>query len=98
MSATILACAVAEAPWQVALSEPRKARDGGGASALHYAAQNGHADVVRFLVNECGIAVDISDYVGHTPLISAVLNASIDFDIVRVLVKECGATVEFHDG
>jgi ankyrin repeat protein len=46
-------------------------RDGEGQTALHLAANCGHADVVRILIN-ARAAVNATDYSGKTPLDEAV--------------------------
>ena len=49
---------------------------GGGKTALAYAAREGHLDVTRLLV-ERGANLELADGNGVTPLIGAILNASI---------------------
>ena len=61
--------------------EPEIAR---GQTPMFHAAQNGHLDVVRFLV-EAGAAKDQADNSGATPLFTAVQNGHLD--IVRFLVQ-----------
>lgn len=43
-----------------------------GSNALHYAAQNGHLDCVKFLVHECGLSVATVGESGHGPVYWAV--------------------------
>ncbi|HUQ50773.1 MAG TPA: ankyrin repeat domain-containing protein, partial [Gammaproteobacteria bacterium] len=49
---------------------------GGGKTALLYATRGGHLDVVRLLV-ERGAKLELADDNGVTPLLNAILNASI---------------------
>jgi ankyrin repeat protein len=54
---------------------------GGSKTALHYAAREGQLDVTRLLV-ERGANLELADGNGVTPLLSAILNASI-FRVTR---------------
>jgi hypothetical protein len=56
-----------------------------GNTALHIAAQNGHYDIVLFLVNELNCYVDAQNKVGNTPL-----HMGVEYDyykINRILVN-----------
>jgi ankyrin repeat protein len=54
-----------------------------GRTALMWAARNGHADIVRLLVNS-GSNVNAKDKVGLTPLMLAVINGHVE--VVRILL------------
>ena len=70
-------------------------RDSAGRTALYRAVENSLADVIRFLVKECGASVDIVDSSCQTALFSAADYG--DLHIARVLVKECGAATDARD-
>ena len=70
------------------------AKDSNGRTALHNAAQNGHHETVRMLV-EHGAKVGIRDRVGSTALHDAAMLGHLD--TVRVLA-EYGAKVDVIDG
>ena len=54
-------------------------------TALAVAAENGHLDVVRVLVNQ-GADMEMADSVGYTPLINASFNGHLD--VVRYLLEQ----------
>jgi ankyrin repeat protein len=65
-----------------------------GCTALHCASDNGHLDVVRWLVQECSGSgnddddiVTATDHNGHTALEYA--SHKDHLDIVRFFVQEC---------
>jgi len=60
---------------------------------LHFAANNGHVDVVRFLL-EKGANVNAQDHRGRTPLHLAALDGHVD--VVRFLLEK-GANVNAQD-
>ncbi|XP_043568562.1 fibronectin type 3 and ankyrin repeat domains protein 1 isoform X2 [Chiloscyllium plagiosum] len=72
-----------------------ESRDNGGSSAIHWATDGGHINVIEWMINE-GCKVDITD--GHllwTPLMRvAVLNGSTE--IASLLIK-AGANVNIQD-
>ena len=78
---------------------------GGSKTALLYAARHGHLDIARLLVDH-GASLDLADGNGVTPLISAIINASIvrvnrtgtsdHLKIARLLV-DAGADVNAAD-
>lgn len=39
-----------------------------GRTGLHFAASGGHLDCVKFILEQCGVAVDVTDRWGNTPL------------------------------
>ncbi|GAA5879307.1 hypothetical protein JCM3774_006429 [Rhodotorula dairenensis] len=49
-----------------------------GLAPIHYAAQNGHDDVVKWLVDEAGAMPDLEDAQGETPLHKAALRGHLD--------------------
>lgn len=63
------------------------AQDGLGNSALHYAAQNYHAEMAALLIAPGGATVDITDMHGNTPLWRAVFNSQGRGDVIAVLLK-----------
>jgi ankyrin repeat protein len=62
-----------------------------GPSVVHKAAIIGNVDLIRFLVMECVLDVNIPDQIGETPLHLAVQNENLA--AVRVLVDELKADV-----
>lgn len=56
-----------------------------GATALHYAAQNGELEMVKLLVEELGAKVDVKTKEGATPLYFACVNGFLE--VVNVLLK-----------
>lgn len=66
------------------------ARDPATETALHYAANNGHAEVVKALLAH-GADVNITDDDGNTPLHFAANKARAD--VVRVLLSEPGVMI-----
>jgi hypothetical protein len=50
-----------------------------GNTALHIAAQNGHYDIVLFLVNELNCYVDAQNKVGNTPL-----HMGVEYDYYKI--------------
>jgi ankyrin repeat protein len=78
---------------------------GGSKTALLYAARDGHLDVARLLL-EHGASLDLADGNGVTPLISAIINASIvrvnrtgtsDHLNIAQLLLDAGADVNAAD-
>ena len=70
-----------------------------GKSGLHYACQEGHADVVKYLVEECGCDINVCDRDGLTPLHLACKHGH-NVDIVKYLLSrsECNSLVRTNDG
>ena len=64
---------------------------GNGNTCLHIAAQNGHMDIVKFLVSDAEADVDARNNLGHTSLHMAVSN---DFHDVRDFLIHSGADRE----
>lgn len=62
------------------------AQDKLGKSALHYAVQNYHIEIVSLLLSK-GAKVDISDIHGNTPLSDAVFNSEGRGEIIRLLLE-----------
>jgi ankyrin repeat protein len=71
-----------------------KATDQDGDTPLHWAAANGHSDVVKYLVEEKGTNVKVGDKDGYTPLHRAAANSKLD--VVKYLVEK-GADVKAAD-
>jgi len=67
------------------------ALDSEGATALHHAAQSGHAAIVRVLAQECGADVNAATQDGSTALMSAAHNEHMA--TVVALALECRADV-----
>ena len=66
-----------------------------GQTPLSYAAQNGHLEIIKFLVRESGADVESKSNNGQTPLSWAAANRHLE--IVKFLVEEGGADVESKD-
>ena len=64
-----------------------------GYTALHWAARNGHTDVVKLLVNK-GAKLDILNKDGNTALHLAARNGRID--VVKLLVDQVGAGLDLN--
>ncbi|ORE08817.1 ankyrin [Rhizopus microsporus var. microsporus] len=62
--------------------------DTAGASALHYAAASGHADLVAFLVQTCQLPVEQADTRGETPLHWASRYGHLE--VASLLIERCG--------
>ena len=56
------------------------------------AAEGGHNDVIRYLVSDCGVPVDVRTKDGRTPLFTAAEKGHDE--VVSVLIKEGKATVD----
>ncbi len=52
------------------------AKDSSGRAGLHWAAENGHETVVRLLVEQSGVEVDMMDTYEQTPATLAVIGGS----------------------
>lgn len=49
-------------------------RDGNGNTALHHAAESGaSADIIKILIDQ-GLAIDVENFAGETPLLKAIVN------------------------
>ena len=66
----------------------------GGRTLLHFAAQNGHINVVKLLLG-AGADVESKSNTGRTPLSCAAGDGRLD--VVKFLVREGGANVESKD-
>ena len=58
-------------------------------SLLHIASRRGKADVVRFLVEEAQVPVNVCDDYGRTPLSDAFWTSEPNFEVVDILVAQC---------
>lgn len=58
-----------------------------GESLLHMACRRGFTSIVKFLVEEAGVAIRITDDCGRTPLHDALWNRDCQFEIFDVLVN-----------
>ncbi|BGO96805.1 hypothetical protein NBRC10513v2_000741 [Rhodotorula toruloides] len=56
-----------------------------GLAPLHYAAQRGHVDVVKWLIEECGAMPELEDGDGETPLHKAAHSGHLD--VCRFLIS-----------
>ncbi|OHT16502.1 hypothetical protein TRFO_41787 [Tritrichomonas foetus] len=65
--------------------------DNFGWTALHYAAENGHFEVVQLLLKQPDIDVNAQDQKGWTPLHRATMNGH--FDVVRILLSNKNVNV-----
>jgi len=59
-----------------------------GESILHLACRRGYTDIVRFLVENANVSVNIRDDYGRTPFHDACWVTSIDFDLIDLLLKK----------
>ncbi|OBZ86371.1 Ankyrin-3 [Choanephora cucurbitarum] len=59
-----------------------------GASALHYAAFSGHADLVSYLIKTCQLQANQADQRGETPLHWATRQGHLE--VASLLVERCG--------
>lgn len=75
--------------------DARAADPSSGRTALHFAAFWGHVDMVRFLLEEVGLAVDATDFAGDTPLHDAAAHGHTE--VARLLVAS-GADVAARNG
>jgi len=68
-----------------------------GQTPLSWVAENGHLEIVKFLVNEADPKADVEskDWRGQTPLSWAAFNG--DLEVVEFLVEEAGADVKSKD-
>ncbi|GAA5862981.1 hypothetical protein JCM1840_002345 [Sporobolomyces johnsonii] len=66
-----------------------------GLAPIHYAAQRGHLDVVRWLVEEAGAMAELEDGDGETALHKAALNGHLD---VCQFLLSVGVNVDAADG
>lgn len=57
-----------------------------GESVLHMACRRGAAPTVRFLLDDCGLPVNISDDFGRTPMHDACWTATPSFEVVAQLL------------
>ena len=71
--------------------QPAHAADKHGNSALMWAAGGGHVNIVRWLLEERGVAVDTSNKDGRTALMWACKNGH--YEVVRYLCEEGNADV-----
>jgi serine/threonine protein kinase/ankyrin repeat protein len=71
------------------------AHDEGGCTALMWATDRGHVDIVRYLAEEGGADVDAQDENRQTALVHAVQREHLE--IVRCLVQEYGADANVRD-
>ena len=62
--------------------------DARGATPVWVAAENGHTQTVRALVNECGADASTPKEGGETPVCAAAFSGHTD--TVRAIVNECG--------
>ncbi|RBR10782.1 uncharacterized protein FIESC28_09313 [Fusarium coffeatum] len=71
-----------------------KQKEGNRKTALAFAAQNGHEEVVRLLVSTEGVVIDTKDNMGRSPLIHA---ASLGHEGIARLLLDRGANPELRD-
>jgi len=69
-------------------------RDNEARTLMHHAAENGHLEVVKFLVG-AKANVESKDKDGRTPLSHAAMNSHLE--VVNLLVEEAGAKVDSKD-
>lgn len=58
-----------------------------GESLIHMACRRGDVDVVKFLIYDAHVSVDVRDDFGRTPLHDACWTATPNFDVMEVLLK-----------
>ena len=54
--------------------------------AIHFACESGNSDLVKYLINEKGIDVELSDGDGKSPLQYACLSGNLE--VVKFLIEE----------
>ena len=67
----------------------------GGMMPIHHATQEGLLEVVKYIIEEYHIDVNIREDHGYTPLHIAAMNGRID--IVKYLIEECHADINAKD-
>ncbi len=67
----------------------------GGWAAIHHAAVNGHCSIVRYLIEHCGVGVDVKNPWGMTALHCAAINGHEA--VVKMLVDEFNADDNITD-
>ncbi|KAE9356758.1 hypothetical protein PF008_g3454 [Phytophthora fragariae] len=73
----------------------RASKNGNEDAALVVAAQEGHLEIVHFLVEQCSADVNATDELGRTALMWAAKNCKVE--IVQYLVDRCSADVHAKD-
>jgi len=69
--------------------------DNMGRTALHHAAERGHAEMALFLVQKCKARVNLADHHGRTPLWYAAYRGHCP--VVQLLVSKCRAKTNIAD-
>jgi len=69
--------------------------DNSGRTALHHAAERGHAEMALFLVQKCKARVNLADHHGRTPLWYAAYRGHCP--VVQLLVSKCRAKTNLAD-
>lgn len=64
-----------------------------GESLIHMACRRGDINVIKFLVEEAGVAVDVRDDFGRTPLHDACWTSKPNLDVVGLLLKKVPPTM-----
>lgn len=68
-----------------------------GESLVHMACRRGFTDVVRYLINEAGVKVNIRDDFGRTPLHDACWTSQPNYDLVDILIREEPRLIQISD-
>ena len=68
-----------------------------GESVMHMACRQGSVEVVKFLIDQAGVSIQVKDDYGKTPLHDAFWNASPNFDLVDLLVTRCPSLLFVSD-
>lgn len=64
-----------------------------GESLIHMACRRGDINVIKFLIEEAGVAVDVKDDFGRTPLHDACWTSKPNLDVVGLLLKKVPPTM-----
>jgi len=60
-----------------------------GESIVHMACRRGSTEIVRFLMNDAGLAVRLRDDYGRTPLHDALWTQKPEFECVEMILRQC---------
>ena len=58
-----------------------------GDSLVHIACRHGHANIVKFLINEVNASAHVVDDLQRTPLHDACWSSKLNFEIVEIIVR-----------
>ena len=77
----------------------KEAKDNNGWTALHFASNNGHLEIVQYLIETCSVNKEAKTNTGRTALHCACACASIwvHLKIVQYLIETCRVNKEAKD-